>query len=118
MIRRGIVFARGEQLAALQTSDMIYRQQGILLIFHREDKSTVDLQRLNITLQTHSGSPRPGQGLIPRSDLIYFFAGSVIPGNLLITAESSSRPWPAADACRYIWCAVAESGNGKTFFLA
>jgi hypothetical protein len=34
---------------------------------------------------------------------IYGALGSLIPGNILITAESSSRPNPELDACRNIW---------------
>src|SRR6185436_10647051 len=39
--------------------------------------------------------------------------GSSMPGNTLITAASSSAPWPALEACMNIWCAVAASGSGN-----
>ena len=45
--------------------------------------------------------------------LIASCSGSVMPGKILITAASSSRPKPAVDACMNIWCAVAASGSGN-----
>ena len=39
--------------------------------------------------------------------------GSVMPGKILITAESSSLAKPAVDACMNIWCAVLASGSGN-----
>ena len=43
----------------------------------------------------------------------HFFSGRVMPETILNTAESSSRPKPALDACMNIGCAVAESGSGN-----
>ena len=39
--------------------------------------------------------------------------GNSIPGKILITALSSSRPKPAVEACMNIWCAVEARGRGN-----
>src|SRR6185312_239257 len=49
----------------------------------------------------------------PCSSVVHAFPGRSIPGKILITAASSSRPCPAALACMNIWCAVEASGSGN-----
>ncbi|MNU01666.1 hypothetical protein D3C72_2451380 [compost metagenome] len=41
-----------------------------------------------------------------------------MPGKILITAESSSPPWPAVEAIMNIWCAAADSGSGNLLLRA
>ncbi len=55
----------------------------------------------------------PNHPCHPCSSVVPGFRGSSIPGNVLITAASSSRPCPAALACMNIWCAVDASGSGN-----